>query len=200
LPGIGPGAQVAGVDRAAHRLREGAAQLALTGEDALAHRARAIVVLGRRGEDGAAAGNVLPALEPGEPALEDGAQARQAGRLRHRRAEHRLLEARLRALERLHLQVLLRPEVREQPALRHAERGGEGADREAFQAALAGERQRLVEDRRARALALAQRHSGILPTIMSFHITQSPARLYQGCEKVAGRFFSKKKWPTQAKP
>lgn len=35
---------------------------------------------------------------------------------------------------------------------------------------------------------------------MSQNMTQSPARLKSGYVKVAGRFFSKKKWPTQAKP
>ncbi|MNN38561.1 hypothetical protein D3C81_1525660 [compost metagenome] len=37
------------------------------------------------------------------------------------------------------------------------------------------------------------------PRIMSRYMTKSPSRLYSGCWKVAGRFFSKKKCPTQAK-
>ena len=43
-------------------------------------------------------------------------------------------------------------------------------------------------------------HQRIRPVRMSLNITKSPARLYQGCLKVAGRLCSKKKWPTQAKP
>src|SRR5262249_29684019 len=58
LPGIDARGEVAGVDRPAHDLRKRAAQLALAGDDPIAHRPRTVVVLGRRGEDGAAAGDV----------------------------------------------------------------------------------------------------------------------------------------------
>ena len=40
----------------------------------------------------------------------------------------------------------------------------------------------------------------IRPVSMSLNMTQSPRKLYSGYWKVAGRFFSNMKWPTQAKP
>lgn len=40
----------------------------------------------------------------------------------------------------------------------------------------------------------------IFPVQMSLYITQSPMKLYSGRLKLAGLFFSKTKWPTQAKP
>lgn len=40
----------------------------------------------------------------------------------------------------------------------------------------------------------------IFPVQMSLYITQSPMKLYSGRLNDAGLFFSKPKWPTQAKP
>ena len=51
---------------------------------------------------------------------------------------------------------------------------------------------------RAQAVVVLGHQKRIRPMSMSRHITQSPSRLYQGWLKVAGRFFSKKKCPTQA--
>ena len=50
----------------------------------------------------------------------------------------------------------------------------------------------------AQAVVVLAHQKRIRPMSMSRHITQSPRKLYQGWVKVAGRFFSKKKCPTQA--
>ena len=47
---------------------------------------------------------------------------------------------------------------------------------------------------------MADSQSETLPVQMSLYMTQSPMKLYSGRLKLAGLFFSKTKWPTQAKP
>src|SRR6266446_8772641 len=101
LPGICLRLEVPLVDREADRLGDRAAQLALPGDEQIAHRAGAIVVFARRGEQEAPARRIVVPLDPGEPVREKGPQTRQAARLFQRGRQYLLEEEPLRLLESL---------------------------------------------------------------------------------------------------
>ena len=106
----------------------------------------------RHHEDAAAGQELL--LGPGEPVVDERADAGLAARLLERGHHDERDEARHGLLEDGDLQVLLRREVREEAALRHADVLGELADGEALEPDLRGERERRAEHRRPRLFAL----------------------------------------------
>ena len=108
-------------------------------------RPGAVVELDRGGDDHAAAGQVR-VVGPGEPVLEDGANARLAPGRRESRADHLVLEALGRRLEDLELELVLGPEMGEESALRQPQLGRQGADRQPLEAVAARQLHRLVED------------------------------------------------------
>src|SRR5688572_6956848 len=129
----------------------------------VARRAGAIVELGAGGDEEAAAG----AVTPGEPALEQLADAGLAARLAQRRDHHRLDELARRLLDDRDLERLLRAEVGEQPALRQPGVLGEPADGQPGEPADAGEVERLGQDGLSRLVALG-RHDHQNSTVVLF--------------------------------
>ncbi|MNT21235.1 hypothetical protein D3C72_1565680 [compost metagenome] len=141
---VGVGAQVAfGLG-----LHDGAQHGGLPDADRLdqrvAHRARAVV------EFGGAADVDAARVDLGRGALhpvgEHGAQARQAARRLQGGEEHLLLEAGVVLAHHGNLQFLARAEVGEDARLAHLGDLGHGADRQALEPDLRGQRQRGVDD------------------------------------------------------
>ena len=82
-------------------------------------------------------------------------------RRRHQRGlDHELVEERVRGLDRRQLQLLLRAEVGEEPALAHPDRVSEPADREPVDALDRGEPRRLLQDRLAACFAVTAALAG----------------------------------------
>src|SRR6266545_5572468 len=81
LPRVSVGIEVPFVGGETDRLGDRAAQLALPGDEQIAHSAGTIVVFGCRGEQEAPARRIVVPLDPGEPVREKGPQTRQAARL-----------------------------------------------------------------------------------------------------------------------
>ena len=118
------------------------------------HRAGVRVHLGRdRGEE--AASREVGGLDVAQVAVGEQAQPLEPGRRNQRGLEHLLAEDRAGDLDRCELQLLLRAEVREEPALAHAHGIGQAGDREAVQAVDRGELRGLAQDRVATSLAVA---------------------------------------------
>jgi hypothetical protein len=92
-----------------------------------------------------------------EEPLDVGAQPRQTGRLLPRGLDHQLLEDRARRIDRGQLQLLLGAEVREQPALAHADRIGQARERQTIEPFNGRQARRLVQDRGTAALAVGPR-------------------------------------------
>ena len=118
-------------------------------EPALAERHRVVadgartgVELAHRGDEEAAAGEDA-LLDVVEEPLDVGPQPGHAGRRLGRGLDHQLLEDRARRVDRGQLQLLLGAEVREQPALAHADGVGQA--------------------RRARARRVPRRSPGVRP-------------------------------------
>src|SRR5258706_13860513 len=174
LPRIGVRLEMSLVDRDADRFRDRAAQFALPGHEQLAHRAGAIVILGRRCEDKTAAREI--AFHPLEPVREEGPETRQAAGLFQCGRENVLEEQRLRLPESQELQLFLGTEVSEQPALGHRRPVGERADAQSLQADLTREGDGLVEDQSARLLAFSHSHI-IVRTFVTYNYFFSFGRL-----------------------
>jgi hypothetical protein len=94
-----------------------------------------------------------------EERLEQRSEALQAVGCVRRRLDDHLVEDRGRPLHGRELQLLLRAEVREQPALAHADALGEPREREPVEAFDRREARRLVEDRLTGADAVAARRA-----------------------------------------
>src|SRR6185436_7844555 len=165
LLGIEVGAEVAGLDGDAGGLGEGGDARPVRPHEEIALRAGSVVELHRGGDEDAAAGRVL-AVDPGQPALEQGADARLAAGSGESRADDLDLEALDRGLEDLELQLVLGAEVGEETALREAELGREGADGQPFQPVAAGEADCLVEDALAGLGSLAHREPMIRTVVL----------------------------------
>ena len=110
-------------------------------------------------EDAAARHEVL--LRPGEPVVDERADARLAAGLLQRGGDDERDEALDRLVEDRDLEVLLGGEVGEEAALRHPHVLGELADGDALEADLRRERQRRAEDRRTCVFALGHHGYGI---------------------------------------
>jgi len=78
LPGIGLRFEMPLVDGKADRLCNRAAQLALSGNEQVAHGSGAIVILDGGGEHQAAAWQIVVAFEPREPVREQVSETRQS--------------------------------------------------------------------------------------------------------------------------
>ena len=159
LPGIGVRFQVPFVDGNADRLGDGAAQLALPGDEQVAHCTGPIVIFGGGGEHETAAGEVVVAFHPREPVREKGPETRQATGVFQCGRQNLVEEQRLRPLEREQLQVLLGAAMSEEPALGHVQPFREGAYAQPLQPELTCQGHRLVEDQRARLLAFSHPHT-----------------------------------------
>ena len=106
------------------------------------------------------------ARRPIEPVLEQGAQPRESTFGFERGDEHGFGKARRSRLDSGDLQLLARPEMRKQAAFGDTDSLRERTDGQRLEAALAGLRQRRVEDCSARVVALA--HERIIRTIVLF--------------------------------
>ena len=144
LTGVSVDAQVAlvdgGTDRALERVLPGLHH----GHEGVAHRAGTVVELDRAADIDAA--GVDLDRDSAHPALEQGAQPRQAARRAHRGPEHLVLELRVVLADDRDLQLLARAEVGEHARLAHAGHLGQGADRQSLEADMRGERERRVEN------------------------------------------------------
>jgi hypothetical protein len=118
--------------------------------EVVAHRARAVVVLDRRGDEQAATGQTV--RRPLEPALEQRAKGLDRVGAGARRGDDDLAEVLDSAFEDRELQGVFRLEVRVQSALREAEPLGEAAYRETVQPDDARVLQGFVEDRLSRLM------------------------------------------------
>jgi hypothetical protein len=129
--------------------------------DAVAHRARAVVELeGRLGEE-AAARKHLPLGVVDHVVAERPHACQAAGSFAGRRDD--LAHEHLRCMvDRRELELLLRAEVREEPALAHSRRLRQAADRERLEPLLGRERCRGVEDGVACALSLCEHDRSII--------------------------------------
>jgi hypothetical protein len=124
----------------------------------VAHRSGAVIELARRLREDAPAGQRLRGV-PRQPALEQRPQSGLAARFGERGADDLIDELRRRVLQDLDLQGLLRPEMREQPALGKAQFVGEVADGQAGETELTGEARGALEDGRPGALTFGERGS-----------------------------------------
>ena len=147
------GAELAALDRRAGVAGQQLGPARHLRRDGVAHRARAAVHLDRRVGEEAAAGE-RAALHVVEPAVEHAAQAGDAGLVALLGvADHAVDEDRRGGAHGRDLQLLLRAEVGEQPALAHLELGRQAADRQALEALDGGDVDGGGEDRAARAVA-----------------------------------------------
>ena len=123
------------------------------GHRGVADGARMGVELADGGDEEAPAGEDA-LLDVVEEPLDVGPQAGHAGGGRTRGLDHQLLEDRARGIDRGQLQLLLGAEVREEPALAHADRVGQAREREPVEPVHGRQAGRLAQDRRAAALAV----------------------------------------------
>jgi hypothetical protein len=118
----------------------------------VAHRARAVVEFGSAADVDAAGVDLdRDALEP---AVEQRAQPRQPARHRHRRLEHLFGKFGVVLAHHRDLQLLARAEVGEHARLAHLGDLGHGADRQALEPDLRGQRQCGIDDHGLGLLAL----------------------------------------------
>src|SRR5262249_4488203 len=110
-------------------------------------------------------------LGPLEPPLEQRTNARLTARLLEGWRDDHRDEARDRLFEDGNLQVLLRREVREEPALRHPDVLGELADGQALEPKRARERDRGAKHRAPRLVAFA--HASIIER--PFYLSTRPS-------------------------
>src|SRR5258706_1144223 len=136
LARIGLLPELARIDGELDRPRELAIELVLARHRGLAHRTGRVHVFTRGLVHRATAWEVR-ALRPADPVLEQHPQALHATRGLQRRPEDLIGEHARRLFERCELEILLRPEMREEPALGQARLLGERADGERFEPATA---------------------------------------------------------------
>ena len=127
--------------------------------DAVAHRAASAVPLARRrGQEAAAREDV--ALQVGDPRVGYRPQPRQPRLLAGRAVPDLAAEDVGRLLQRRHLQRLLRPEVADDPGLRHVELAGQPPDRQALEPFERGDVDRAGDDRLAGLLGFGGGSAG----------------------------------------
>ena len=151
--GIRVSGELAALDRGARVLGQQLGPAAHLRGDGVAHRPGAPVHLDRGGGEEA-----TPRERAGphvvEPAVEHRVQAREPGlEALLRVTDHALHEDRGGGAHGRDLQLLLRAEVREEPALAHVELGRQATDREALEPLDGGDVHRRREDRAASAIA-----------------------------------------------
>ena len=129
------------------------------GHGAVADGARVGVELADGGDEEAPAGEDA-LLDVVEEALDVGPQPRHAGRRLARGLDHLLLEDRAGRVDRGQLQLLLGAEVREEPALAHADRVGQARERQPVEPVDGRQPGRLAEDRGTAALAVGSPAAG----------------------------------------
>jgi hypothetical protein len=109
-------AQLTRLHRKASRLRQHRSQTRLSGHQEVSLGPRAVVELGTGSKENAASG--LPGVvDPSHPILEHLAQARDAARRLQGRTNHLVREPVGGGLQHRDLEIFLRPEMCEQPAL-----------------------------------------------------------------------------------
>ena len=134
---------------------ERAYPVALIGDEPLSQWAGSVVELVGGGDEEAPAGH---GASPGEPVLEERADAGNAARLLERGGEDGGDEAVRRGAEHLELQVLLRVEVGEESALRKAGLARKTSDAQALETDPARQIHRAIQDGRLRLLAFGHLH------------------------------------------
>src|SRR5207249_1526234 len=170
--------EVAFLDRGARGVRQRLEPVALALDDEVAGRAGPVVELGRGGHEGTAPGQAGRGL-PLHPALEERADAPLAPRGSERRLDDLVDEASRGHLQHLNLKILLRLEVREEPALRQLEVVGEPADRQPLEADFRGQAERVHQDGLAGLLALPHGQKIVRsfdPVKPYFGVTAPPGR------------------------
>ena len=115
---------------------------------------RAVVVFAGPADQDAAGLDFLG--QQREPVLQQRSQPRQAARAGDRRAQHDVDETGRVLLQHRELKLLARAEVGEHAALAHVQPLGQRPDRQSLQTLAAGDRERLLDNGGARALALAR--------------------------------------------
>ena len=150
---VSVGANHTRLDSFADRETDDVDPVALQLNQSVAHGSRAIVQLGGRGDEDAAA-RQRDVVFPFEPALEQRAQPRRTARLLQGGADHHLRKPARRVVQDVDLECFFGLEVREQAALGEVECVSENADRKSGKAHLAGEAGGMIENRGAGPFAL----------------------------------------------
>src|SRR6185503_294969 len=163
------GPEVAFGDPGARDVGDQLEPVALLAHELVAGRPLEIVELSR-GSDEKTAPLEDRGFRPREPVLEDRPQPPLAPRSLERRPHHAIDEQLGRVTQRLDLQRLLRPEVREEPALREAQVGRELPDRQAFETQAARVLRGPLEDQLASLVTLAH----TLNLARSFVLSRGP--------------------------
>ena len=191
LLGIDVGPELALLNRGAHGTHHEVEQVPLGLDEVIAGRAGPIVELGGGGDQRTAARQGRRRL-PREEALEDRPEAGLSARRFQGGSEHLLDEAMGAGFEDLHLQRLLRLEVCDEAALRHAEVVGEAADRQALDADARGQGQGMGQDRLARLGSLGRRSRRHGFTIERTFVCVNPVVPRVGADSVTtGAFASR---------
>lgn len=155
LPGVGVRGEFTGLDRRTDNLGKRAPQLTMPLREGVVQFAWTIVVLAGCTEEETAAGHLAAFIDPRQPEIEEGTQARESGRVLLCRGENPLAKEGLRPMQNGTLQFVLRPEVGEEPALREPRSLCDIAEGERLETNLACQREGVGEDGLAGLLALA---------------------------------------------